>query len=234
MYDTLARYYDDLVKDEQAVQDWVHWIQCFSKPCSFLDLACGSGEITKLLYDSGYTMSGLDLSQTMIDAAKKKEENISYFCQDMRDLSAFSCFDAIACLCDSFNYLLSESEVIRFFDEVHKHLNTDGSFFFDTHSKDRLDEFRSEWNETGTFKDGTNYQWSIESEEDWIYQDFAFYMPDGKMKQEHHLQRVYDGNWLQSVMEEKFDIIDVRTDFNHPGIVFGEKYFFVLRKKEVN
>ena len=46
IYDTLASYYDALVKDEEATLSWVHWIESFQKPYSMLELACGSAEIT--------------------------------------------------------------------------------------------------------------------------------------------------------------------------------------------
>lgn len=230
-YDTLASYYDDLVKDEQATQDWVQWIQRFQKPCDFLELACGSGEITHCLENLGYTMTALDLSQPMIDRAKAKDDRITFTCQDMKDLSNFGQFDAIACLCDSFNYILSKAEIEAFFKEVAMHLKAGGHFFFDTHTLDRLKEFHEEWNETGTFEDGLKYQWSITSEDDWIYQDFAFYLKNGQVIQEHHLQRVYEPEFLAQAFQKYFTVVDVCTDFFEPGICEGEKYFYVLERK---
>lgn len=230
-YNTLANYYDDLVKDDEATQAWVTWIQKFQKPCIMLELACGSGEITHELHRLSYQMSALDLSEAMIEKARKKDDKITYYCQDMRNLSNLGSYDAIACLCDSFNYLLSKEDVLNFFKEVSQHLNQDGLFFFDTHSLDRLSEFSQEWNETGTFFDGLHYQWSISSEDDWIYQDFAFYLANGKVEQEHHLQRVYTPQWLEEAFAPYFKMIDCCTDFELAGIQEGEKYFYVLKKE---
>lgn len=230
-YNTLATYYDDLVKDDQATQAWVDWIQRFQKPCPMLELACGSGEITHSLHRLGYQMSALDLSQAMIDKARSKDDEIDYYCQDMKNLSNLASYDAMACLCDSFNYLLSMEDVKIFFKEVSAHLKEGGLFFFDTHSLDRLSEFEQEWNETGTFEDGLHYQWSISSEDDWIYQDFAFYLPNGQVKQEHHLQRVYEPKDLEQAFSPYFSIVDICTDFDLSGIQEGEKYFYVLKKE---
>lgn len=232
IYNTLATYYDDLVKDELATKAWVSWIEKHKPACSMLECACGSGEITHLLAQKGYQMSALDLSQQMIDRAKAKDSHISFYCQDMKDLSGLDKFDAVACLCDSFNYLLDPEDVKTFFQQVHSHLHPNGYFFFDTHALDRLEEFSNEWNETGEFQDGTKYQWSIVAEDDWIYQDFAFYTKDGVV-QEHHMQRVYDPKWLESVLSAYFEIVSVTTDFDQPGICPGEKYFYVCRRKEV-
>lgn len=232
IYDKLATYYDALVKDEEATKDWVKWIESESNPSTLLELACGSGEITLALAKDGYRVSALDLSSRMIEEAKKKdiEHQIDFSCQDMKDLSNYSFFDVVTCLCDSFNYILSKEEVVSFFKEVHNHLNENGLFFFDTHSLDRLEEFAEEYNETGVFED-CEFQWSIMSEDDWVYQDFAFYLPDGHIVQEHHIQRVYHPDWLKEQLEEYFDIIKVSTDFSLPGIQAGEKYFYICRRK---
>lgn len=233
IYNTLAGYYDALVKDDEATQDWVNWIQKYVSPCSVLELACGSGEITEQLAKSGYKMSALDLSAQMVEQARNKdvEGKINFYVQDMKDLSNFSNFDAILCLCDSFNYILSKEEISGFIKEVSEHLNENGYFLFDTHSLDRITEFEEEWNETGIFEEGCGYQWSISSENDWLYQDFAFYLPNGEMIQEHHLQKIYDPSWLEEELSKYFEILSVDTDFVYPGIQEGEKYFYVLRKR---
>ncbi len=232
MYDKLATYYDALVKDEEATKDWVNWIESMSKPSSLLELACGSGEITLALAKDGYKVSALDLSERMVDQAKRKDTDyqIDFSCQDMKDLSNYGSFDVITCLCDSFNYILSKEEVSSFFKEVANHLNENGLFFFDTHSLDRLTEFKEEFNETGAFED-CEYQWSIMSEDDFVYQDFAFYLRNGQVVQEHHIQRVYTPEYLKSELEKYFEILDLSTDFSYAGIQEGEKYFYVCRRK---
>lgn len=232
IYDTLAYYYDALVKDDQATLAWVDWIMASSVPCSVLELACGSAEITQVLSQKGYQMTALDQSESMIQQAREKDKNssIQYLCQDMRNLHGLGHYEAILCLCDSFNYLLDPQEVKDFFREVYDHLTDQGFFFFDTHSLDRLQEFQEEFNETGHILD-VDYQWSITSEEDVIYQDFAFYKEDGTVIQEHHMQRVYDPAWLIETLKPYFTIEKITTDFDQEGIQEGEKYFFVCRRK---
>ena len=116
------------------------------------------------------------------------------------------------------------------FKEVSDHLKDQGYFFFDTHSLDRLEEFEDEFNETGSFED-CDYQWSIMSEDDLIYQDFAFYFQEGHIVQEHHIQRVYDPVWLEKELSKHFNILSVKTDFDLEGIQEGEKYFYICQKK---
>ncbi|MBP3853044.1 MAG: class I SAM-dependent methyltransferase, partial [Erysipelotrichaceae bacterium] len=156
----------------------------------------------------------------------------AYVCRDMRNLDGLGQYDAICCCCDSFNYLLDRQEILSFFQEVWKHLTPGGWFFFDTHSTDRLDEFREEWNETGTFPDGCDYQWSIRSEDDWIYQDFAFYR-DGQTIQEHHIQRVYDPQWLADCFTDLASEMHIVTDFHTEGIQPGEKIFYQIKRRKI-
>ena len=93
-----------------------------------------------------------------------------------------------------------------------------------------MDEFSEEFNETGHIED-VDYQWSITSEEEIIYQDFAFYKENGEVIQEHHMQRVYDPEWLKEALHPYFYIESIKTDFDLEGIQPGEKYFFVCRRK---
>ena len=177
IYDTLAHYYDALVKDDEATQAWIDWIQDFKPGNKVLELACGSGEITQQLACLGYDMTALDLSHEMVERAKAKdnEHKIEFHVQNMLDLSNFSTYDTILCLCDSFNYILDKEDVVSFFEQVQAHLQAGGLFFFDMHSWDRLSEFSEEFNETGCFEDGCQCQWSIMAEDEFVYQDFAFY-----------------------------------------------------------
>lgn len=233
MYDILARYYDALVKDDEATQMWADWMESWNPGSKFLELACGSGEITRLLAEN-HDVEAMDLSEQMVDAAKAKDTQgrIAFSTGDMTDLSGYGTYDAIGCFCDSFNYLLEPDTVKKFFAQVHDHLTENGLFFFDTHSMDRLEEFNPEYEETGTFDDGTQVQWVISAEDDLIYQDFAFYLPDQTI-QEHHLQRVYSPAFLQEALEPYFTIEQILTDFDQDGIQEGEKYFYVCRRKEI-
>lgn len=232
MYDLLASYYDALVKDEDATKSWVKWIESKIQKGDILELACGSGEITLQLAKDGFHVTAMDLSKQMIKQASLKdvEHKISFHVGNMLELEGYGMYDAILCLCDSFNYLLEDKDVEQFFKEVSEHVKPGGWFFFDTHSLDRLEEFSEEFNETGSFEK-CDYQWSITSEQDIIYQDFAFYMPDGTIVQEHHMQRVYDPKWLKEKLEPYFIIESIKTDFEFDGICEGEKYFYSCRRK---
>jgi 2-polyprenyl-3-methyl-5-hydroxy-6-metoxy-1,4-benzoquinol methylase len=43
-----------------------------------LELGCGEGNISRLLYKKGFKVTGIDISQTAIDWAKEKAKKLSY------------------------------------------------------------------------------------------------------------------------------------------------------------
>jgi len=100
-----------------------------------VDLGCGTGTLTELLYRKGYDMIGVDNSQEMLEAALiKKEESgseILYLCQDMRELDLYSTVGTVVSVCDSLNYLLEDEDVEETFALVNNYLYPGGLFIFD-------------------------------------------------------------------------------------------------------
>ncbi len=100
-----------------------------------LDLGCGTGTLTELLYRKGYDMIGVDMSQEMLNVALSKREQeesgILYLCQDMRDLDLYSTVGTVISVCDSVNYLLEDEEVLETFSLVNNYLYPGGIFIFD-------------------------------------------------------------------------------------------------------
>ncbi len=100
-----------------------------------LDLGCGTGTLTELLYQKGYDMIGVDYSEEMLGIALEKKESsgseILYLCQDMRELDLYSTVGTVVCVCDSVNYLLENEEVEETFALVNNYLYPGGLFIFD-------------------------------------------------------------------------------------------------------
>jgi len=100
-----------------------------------LDLGCGTGTLTELLYRKGFDMIGVDNSEEMLGVALEKKENsgseILYLCQDMRELDLYSTVGTVVCVCDSVNYLLEDGDVEDAFALVNNYLYPGGLFIFD-------------------------------------------------------------------------------------------------------
>lgn len=100
-----------------------------------VDLGCGTGTLTELLYNRGYDMIGIDNSESMLGIAMdKKEESgaeILYLWQDMRQLELYCTVGTIISVCDSVNYILEEDELRTVFSLVNNYLYPGGIFIFD-------------------------------------------------------------------------------------------------------
>lgn len=100
-----------------------------------LDLGCGTGTLTELLYQKGYDMIGVDNSEEMLGTALAKREmsgsEILYLCQDMRELDLYSTVGTVVSVCDCVNYLLEDEDVEETFAQVNNYLHPGGLFIFD-------------------------------------------------------------------------------------------------------
>ena len=229
MYKDLAKYYDVLVKDDQATQLWVDFFNRHQSDKTVLELASGTGEIT-LELAKNYLVDASDISEPMLNEIKAKDNNMlnDIFKLDMTNFNLNKTYDNIICFCDSINYILDLSDLESMFKSVASHLKVGGSFMFDMHTKDRLKEFSDPYIEVGQVLD-TDFQWTIQTEDDFILHHFAFYT-EAKTKQSHHIQKVFDLNIVVKLLEDLDFDLKIYTDFDQSGIHPGEKIFIVGRK----
>ena len=100
-----------------------------------VDLGCGTGTLTELMYEKGYDMIGVDVSESMLNIAMGKKEKsgseILYLLQDMRELELYSTVGTVFSVCDSLNYILEEEELLTVFSLVNNYLFPGGIFVFD-------------------------------------------------------------------------------------------------------
>lgn len=222
-YDYLAKYYDELLQDEESLQYWLDYIE--SKPFkTVLELASGSGVMAKILKNKGYDIIASDLSESMKEAAKYNYDG-DYRIINMSNFKLDNQFDLILCLCDSINYL-TEKELSTCFKCVYEHLNKNGRFIFDMHALDRLKEFKEEYVEEGELTDGTQYIWTINSNEEdmTLSEHFTFFKKDDTI-QEHHSQTVFTIEMIENKLNEIGFNVEIIKDFipEEKVLIIGEK-----------
>jgi len=138
LYYELAEYYD--IIDAKHVD--------YNKQCDFmiavfkkygsnvkkvLDLGCGTGIHAVTLTKSGYNVVGLDLSEKMLDIARRKAERegltIKFMQGDMREIDFKEEFDAVISV-GTFEGLLTDDDVRGTLKGVHRSLVKGGLFIF--------------------------------------------------------------------------------------------------------
>ena len=146
-YDFLAGCYDQLTYDVDycAWADYIekHFRQRGLPGRTVLDLACGTGSLTRELAERGYEMIGVDLSPDMLAEAAEKNHNVNaippmFLCQSMDKLDLYGTIDACVCCLDSVNYVTSPKKLQKAFERVHLFLMPGGLFLFDINTPEKL------------------------------------------------------------------------------------------------
>ena len=233
-YNSFAYHYDKMMADV----DYSWWIETVEKyvekGCRVLDVGCGTGTLSFALIQSGYAVTGLDLSEDMLviasEKAKKRNVAIELIHRDMRELEGLSGFDCVLIAVDSLNYLENETDVKQTFAGVHAVLNPSGWLIFDVHTPHKMTE---------TFKDylyvenddELTYIWHIEAGAhplSVVHELTIFAQNENNSYSrtiEHHHQRTFEmvqyKKWLA---EAGFEVITLDGDKN--------RQLFVVRKVE--
>ncbi len=139
-YRFLAGCYDQLTYDVRypAWADYIekHFRRQPLPGRTVLDLACGTGSLTRELALRGYEMIGVDQSPEMLAEAAEKNRGAApiepiFLCQPMERLDLYGTIDACVCCLDSVNYVTDPKKLQRAFERVHLFLMPGGLFLFD-------------------------------------------------------------------------------------------------------
>ncbi len=249
-YQAIARVYDKLNADIDY-KKWADLIEkCFKKflgtpPELVLDLACGTGRMTRELSARGYDMIGVDASEDMLSEAMYSygREGILYLLQDMRSFELYGTVGAVVCCLDSINYLLSEDDVKKTFSNVHNYLDPDGLFIFDVNTPYKFENIYSDnayiledEDENGAIYCGWQNEYDRESgicdfylslfEED---EDGAYIRSD-----EHQRERCYTLVQIKNILAEcGLEFIDIYADYDLGAPTdTSERWYIVARAKK--
>lgn len=99
-----------------------------------LDIACGTGRLTRAIHDAGIQVTGLDIMPTMLARAKTlaKGANIKWIEADCRNFKLEETFDLILMTSHGFQYLLTEEDQVNFLNCATLHLHENGQLAFET------------------------------------------------------------------------------------------------------
>lgn len=140
-YQTYAQVYDALKGDRGDNIRLIKRLIQKHRPESHLvlELACGSGGITRGLAES-YTVTGLDNSVAMLKLARKKLPAGQFVLADMTSFRLIQLFDVICCLHNSVNHLVAFPQWEKLFQSTSGHLKSGGLFIFDINPVERMSD----------------------------------------------------------------------------------------------
>lgn len=241
-YTIFSTVYDTLMSDIPYLK-WADNLEDIFKkydiePSLVLDLCCGSGSMTKLLHDRGYDMTAIDLSIDMLMEARDKVPEALFLNQNMTSFELYGTVDAIICLCDSMNYLLEESDILKTLKLCNNYLNPNGLFIFDMNTSYKFENELSNNTFGGNYED-FSYLWEnfydketkineyattffIKSEESSLYEKF----------EEIHYEKCYSIETITKLIEEsglKLEGVFDENLFNQPTNE-SQRIYFICRE----
>ena len=212
-YGEFAKIYDELINEDINYDEMVERIIdiCNSYNLElndYLDIACGTGNVTIRLAKYFKNIYGVDLSEDMLREAfdKFKESRIKgkIICQDMTELSLNREFDLITSVLDSTNYITDLNDLQNYFNGVYNHLKSNGLFIFDVNSYYKLSEILG--NNIYTYsEEEVFYTWENVFENNLLSMFLTFFVKKGDLYErfeEEHLERAYTEKELEKELEK--------------------------------
>ena len=178
-----------------------------------LDMACGTGTLSKMFAQKGFDVVGIDASEEMLSRAqeKKLEENFDalFLCQKMEELDMFGTVDAAVCTLDSLNTLYKHRRVLE-----------NNAFVFDTENVFCV------WQNT-LLGDNETTQINLDifegdEEEEDVYIRYS----------EEFFERGYELDFLKKTLENyRFEVVGIYDDMTkEPVREDSERAIFVCKK----
>lgn len=208
IYGSFAQIYDKFI--DAPYEDWARYIEEIweaqgAAPKLVLDLACGTGSLTRILAKKGYDMIGVDISAEMLSVARQKDAGILFLQQDMRNFELYGTVDAIICACDSINYLADPTDLEAVFRHVENYLNPGGLFIFDINTEYKYENILAD-NAFAHADDDAAYIWDNFYDVDERLNEYAitfFAKRDGGHYcrfEEVHFQRAYSTSEIKAAL----------------------------------
>lgn len=219
VYADLAAVYDQLMQQDVQYDTLCDLIEkCFRRygrnPELIVDLACGTGSVTSRMAQRGYDMIGIDISEEMLNIARKKDEKSLYLEQDITAFELYGTVDAALCMIDGYNYVIDDEKLLNSFLWVKNYLNPEGLFLFDVSSDYKLSTLLG--NETFVYEDdNVFYTWENEFDEqtDLSSSYITFFVKEGDMYRrfdEVHIQKARSISHIIHLLE-KAGFSDIHT-----------------------
>lgn len=221
-YQYFSMLYDELT-EEMDYNPWIEIVNNYKG--SLLDVGCGSGSLLITLKQSGYNCSGLDLSESMLEIARKKitmnHLQIPLHLDNMITFKLEEKFDIITCFFDTLNHLDNEIDLTNTLVNMQNHLNDNGVLLVDLFTKEKMNDID---NEEFVFDEFTYYaEWAMKSTQTNIIHDLHFKIGDDIIK-EQYIETYFD---IKKILPHYLTIID-ETPIMVDGIC--ERIVYTIKK----
>ncbi len=185
-----------------------------------LDVCCAVGRISIELASLGMNVTGVDITQPFLDAAKESAEDegveIELINHDMRTFSPKKKFDAAVNIYNSFGYCDNIADDIKILKRVHASLKKGGTFILECISRESAIKYFTpgEWFERAGKTVLTEF--SVEGAWEGLRSRWILIGKDGTKIDHTFIQRLYSAAELRDILIKqcKFKTAEVYGGFN--------------------
>jgi len=135
VYRSFASYYDAYVGDFRG--DFNIYLSLLHPGARPLEIGCGTGRLLKPALEQGYHITGIDISDDMLDRAREKlggyiePGQLSLLKHNLVDAPLSECYDPVWVSFYTFNYLLDQEEACTFLANLRKSMSTGAALIMD-------------------------------------------------------------------------------------------------------
>jgi SAM-dependent methyltransferase len=132
--DRWAEVYDEWFEHAEETQEAVQFLWSFVRGGTAFELGVGTGRIALPLADRGVSVRGIESSEQMIQRLRTKpgSDRVQVEMGDFAEIDTDSTYSLIYCVFSSLWCLPTQERQVLCFENVGKHLDTDGVFVVDT------------------------------------------------------------------------------------------------------
>lgn len=223
MYDRFSQNYDHFVNWKNRLTSEMPFLikqigsSIHASPADIrvLDAAAGTGMHAIALAQQGFTVSGVDISEGMIQTARKNaqesDETIrfeiaafggiykAFFSQESRtgdsDRTTLPLFNVVLCLGNSLPHVGGKAELLDAVKDFAACLSPHGLLILQNRNFDAILKTRDRWMEPQSYSDSQN---------ELLFLRFYDFLPEGHIQFNIlTLKRERNSNWEQSIMETR-------------------------------
>ena len=213
--DAVTRLSNFNLYGETSSEEWKEPLQSAPK---VLDLCCGLGRISSELARMGFSVTGVDITESFLNAAKEDAKyenlNIEYIKSDAREFVRPGYFDTIVNLYISFGYFEDQDDDLKVLRNVYESLKKGGAFIIETLGKEIAvrDFIEAEWFERA----GATLLTEYEHVDSWTFlKNRWIIIKDNKRLEKTFVQRLYSASELRALLQKAgFETITIYGDWD--------------------
>ena len=203
---------------------------------SVLDLCCGPGRCSIALAKRGFSVTGVDRTNYLLDKAragsKSARVRVEWVREDMRDFVRANSFDLVLSMFTSFGYFNDKREDLLVLENIFKSLKPGGACLIELLGKEYLAKIFQP-TISDLLPDGTVRVQRHEIFDDWTrVRNEWLLIKDGRAKHFQFHHRVYSGQELRDLLE-RAGLANVTLYGSMDGAEYGrhaERLIAVARK----